>query len=280
MIHEFDQGYSQEPFRTLCSKFPGQDAYPQSRFRVEWGPIFHRGRLDGSAKVLVIGQDPAQHETILRRILVGEAGRRIQGFLAKLGVTRSYIMLNTFLYSVYGSTRVQTRRNPVLVEYRNSWLKEILASGNIEGVVALGMYADEAWKMWKDTEDGKNTNVPYAAITHPTQPESSSGGNKINLREATKKMLHNWNNGLQTLAPEVKHPDEIVELVLYGDSFGDNDKPEIPEIDLPPGLPLWTRENDGWARRVGTTPTQKRANITVTVPKDFMNIQSKRSARH
>jgi hypothetical protein len=41
----------------------------------------------------VIGQDPAQHETIVRRILVGEAGRRLQGFLAKLGVTKSYTLI-------------------------------------------------------------------------------------------------------------------------------------------------------------------------------------------
>ena len=55
--------------------------YPTDSFRVEWGPVFHRGRLDGSARVLIIGQDPATHEAICRRILVGEAGQRIQGFL-------------------------------------------------------------------------------------------------------------------------------------------------------------------------------------------------------
>ena len=271
MTHDFDQGYSLEPFRTLCTKYPGEDAFPRSHFRVEWGPIFHRGRLDGSARVLIIGQDPAQHETILRRILVGEAGRRVQGFLAKLGITKSYVMLNTFLYSVYGSTNVEARRNPGLLGYRNSWFNEILGSGNIEGVVALGMYADEAWKMWKGTGKGKNTNVSYVAITHPTQPESSSGRDKTKLRESTKKMLQNWNQGLQTIAPAIMHPDKPIELVLYVDSFGDDDKPQIPEIDLPPGLPSWMRENDGWARRAGTTPILKRANITVTVPANFIN---------
>jgi uracil-DNA glycosylase len=45
--------------------------------------------------VLVLGQDPAQHETIARRILIGEAGHRIQRFLAKLGIERSYVMVNT-----------------------------------------------------------------------------------------------------------------------------------------------------------------------------------------
>ena len=79
MPHPFDPGYHDEPFRTLVQDYPAEDVYPPSQFRVEWGPIFHRGRLDGSAKVVVIGQDPAQHETIVRRILVGEAGRRLQG---------------------------------------------------------------------------------------------------------------------------------------------------------------------------------------------------------
>ena len=51
MSHEFDQGYHNEPFRTLCASYPGEDTYPRSEFRVEWGPIFHRGRLDRSAKV-------------------------------------------------------------------------------------------------------------------------------------------------------------------------------------------------------------------------------------
>jgi len=93
MAHPFDPGYVAEPFLTLCAEYPEADVYPSDQFRLEWGPIFHRGRLDGSARVLVIGQDPAQHETIVRRILVGEAGRRVQGLLAKLGVTRSSVVL-------------------------------------------------------------------------------------------------------------------------------------------------------------------------------------------
>ena len=67
----FDPGYGEEPFASLVASYPGAIAYPASGFRLEWGPIFHRGRLDGTARVLVIGQDPAQHETIARRILVG-----------------------------------------------------------------------------------------------------------------------------------------------------------------------------------------------------------------
>jgi uracil-DNA glycosylase len=63
MGRPFDPGYFAEPFTALASEYPGDEVYPSSQFRVEWGPIFHRGRLDGSARVLVIGQDPAQHES-------------------------------------------------------------------------------------------------------------------------------------------------------------------------------------------------------------------------
>src|SRR3954452_9567276 len=116
----FDPGYGEEPFASLVASYPGAIAYPATGFRLEWGPIFHRGRLDGSARVLVIGQDPAQHETIARRILVGEAGHRLQGFLFKLGMDRSYTMGNTFVYCLFGQggaagkanvTRILTSRH-------------------------------------------------------------------------------------------------------------------------------------------------------------------------
>lgn len=112
MSHPFDAGYGNEPFATLVRNYPEADIYPSDQFSVEWGPIFYRGRLDGSARVLALGQDPAQHETVIRRILVGEAGRRIQGFLAKLGITRHYAMVSTFLYSVCGSVGTATGMNP------------------------------------------------------------------------------------------------------------------------------------------------------------------------
>src|ERR1700741_3910939 len=122
MPHPFDSGYFQEPFLTLVKEYPEADVYPSSKFRIEWGPPFHRGRLEGTARALVIGQDPAQHETIVRRVLDGEAGRRLQGLLAKLGVTRSYVCINTWLYSVYGSVKAATQHAQPLIDYRNRWL--------------------------------------------------------------------------------------------------------------------------------------------------------------
>jgi len=267
MPHPFDPGYVAEPFLTLCAEYPEANVYPPDQFRVEWGPIFHRGRLDGSARVLVIGQDPAQHETVVRRILVGEAGRRVQGLLAKLGITRSYVFINTYLYSVYGSVKAKSRRDPRLIEYRNRWLDALVAGSQVEAVIALGQAADEAWQFWRATTSGQSAEVGFAAVTHPTQPESSSEGDRTKLALATKKMLQNWNTSLQTLSPHVQHPDTPTPLALYGDAWVDSDRVAIPEFDFPAGLPAWMHEQDGWARRAGADELAKRRNITITVTK-------------
>ena len=255
---------------SLCETYPDETVYPANNFRVEWGPIFHRGRLDGSALILVIGQDPAQHETIVRRILVGEAGRRVQGFLAKLGITRSYVFVNTYLYSMHGNVKAKTRKNPALIEYRNRWFEALLVGRQIEAVLALGDAADEAWQFWRATEAGQSVSVAYAAVTHPTQPESSSKGDKTKLAAATKKLLQNWNVALQALSPRVQHVDVPTPLVLYGESWGNGDRVAIPESDFPAGLPAWMHEQDGWAKRTGVDDLAKRRNITITVPKGIM----------
>jgi hypothetical protein len=257
----FDPGYAEEPFRTLVAGYPGATAYPASGFRLEWGPVFHRGRLDGTARVLVIGQDPAQHETIARRILVGEAGHRLQGFLFKLGIDSSYVMVNTFLYSVYGpaSKNAEVTR---IATYRHKWLDAIFDHEPIEAVVALGGLADKAWLKWSAAS---TPSVAYQHITHPTAPESSAGRGQGDHAQLIAKMLANWNAGLQAIAPGIAHPNKKRKLVAYGDAFADGEKRPIPMEDLPAGSPAWMATDDGWADRAGTGG--RRPVITVTVPK-------------
>lgn len=270
-MHLFDPGYVIEPYKRLCEDYPGSTVYPVENFRVEWGPVFHRGRLDGTARVLLIGQDPAQNEAIVRRILVGEAGQRIQGFLAKLGIDRSYVMINTFLYSVYGSVPVKIRRSPAIIDYRHRWLNALLSDQPVEAVITLGTLADEAWKTWLTTAEGRDLAVPQVAITHPTQPESASNGDKDKLRSETRKMLGKWNAALETLRAAIKLPDRVQPLMLYGDTWQPGDKAAIPAADFPPGLPAWMRETDNWARRAGKDPAAKRRNITLTIPKGVVS---------
>jgi hypothetical protein len=264
---DFDPGYGNEPFHTLCSDAPDAMVYPSAAFRVEWGPIFHRGRLDGSARLLAIGQDPAQHETIARRILVGTAGHRAQGFLAKLGLDRSYVFLNTFLYSVYGQGGGNQHKNDLgIAAYRNRWFKAILTPGKIEAVVAFGGLADGAWSAWLATADGAPyKGLAYQHVPHPTSPESS-GATPAAVKAATKAMLQKWNGALGQLHAAIKHPDASRPLANYGDTFQPAELVEIPAADLPPGCPAWMRGRDGWAQRTGPDAPTKRRTITVTIP--------------
>jgi uracil-DNA glycosylase len=265
--HDFDAGPVAQPYAELVRDYPGDDIYPTHDFRTEWGPIFHRGRLDGTARVLVIGQDPAASENITRRILVGEAGHRVQGLLAKLGIDHSYVMVNTFLYSVYGQQAGSGHRgDAAIVAYRNRWLDALVADNPLEAVIALGSLADDAWKKWRDHAGPGAPQLAYAHVTHPTQPESSSGGDPHKLADATRAMLTNWNHGLSRLHPAITTPDTARQLVPYGDKLTGKDRAAIPERDLPPGLPDWMRSPRAWAQRTGQSAAEKRRTVTITIP--------------
>lgn len=256
--HASCPGYPKAPFKALVANYAGEDVYPTAKFRTEWGPIFHRGRLDGSARVLVIGQDPASHESIARRILVGEAGQRVQGFLHRLGIDRSYVLLNAFLYSVYGGSGKAT---PAITAERNAWFDAVAAKSDLQAVVALGGAADKAYQAWPG-KDGATWS--YAAMTHPTYPESASGPKAA----AWQKLVESWNAALEVHAAGPLTPDTPRPLVPYVSKITDADLAPIPAEDLPPGLPAWMRSLDAWARRVGETPAEKRATIVVTIPKN------------
>jgi hypothetical protein len=270
MPHDFDPGYGQSPYDQLCATYPDESVYPYADFRSEWGPVFHRGRLDGSARVLVIGQDPAQTETMVRRILVGVAGHRFQGFLYKLGIDRSYTMINTFLYSVYGQWGGSKHQNDAaIVSYRNQWIKAILSNNTIDAVVTLGALADGAWTNWKKTSDSGSYHPAYANITHPTEPEGASKGNSAKKAQLITQMLRNWNEALTALHTQITDPDTARSLVPYRAKFLASEMVEIPEADFPPGIPAWMRGTYPWANRTGSSPAVKRATITSTVPSAF-----------
>ncbi len=265
---KFDAGY-RRPYASLVANYPGEDVYPPDSFRTEWGPIFHRGRLDGSARVLVIGQDPATHETICRRILVGEAGQRMQGMLAKLGITRSYVLVNAFLYSVYGQGG-GTRHidDEGIIDYRNRWLDTLARSNELQAILTLGQLADRAYEAWKATPAGAACGAAYANVIHPTYPESASRSGTITKAEAMQRLCDSWNAALTALQPVVTPDEELASPTApYGATITKDDLAPIPAEDLPAGLPAWMRSLDAWASRTGADTQLKRATISVVVPR-------------
>ncbi|MEP6697853.1 MAG: hypothetical protein ABJA34_13395 [Pseudonocardiales bacterium] len=88
-----------------------------------------------------------------RRILVGEAGQRVQGLLARLGITTSYAMINTFLYSVYGQGGGSRHAHDTrIAAYRNRWLDALLLDTQVTAVIALGALARTAYDAWAKTQ--------------------------------------------------------------------------------------------------------------------------------
>lgn len=266
MSTAFDTGYGHPAFQALVEDLPGTEVYPPHDFRVEWGPVFHRGRLDGSARVLVLGQDPAQHEAVVRRILAGTAGKRVQGFLARLGLQRSYACLNTFLYSVYGQGGGNRHiDDAAIADYRNRWIAAVLDTSPIQGVVCFGSLAKAAWLAWQASPQAQGRpDLAACFLKHPTWPESSSK-TAAERAAATATLLQDWNLGLQQLSAVVA-PDVPIPLKPYGSAFLDSDMPDIPMADLPAGTPAWMASEDGWAARVGDTAADKRRTIVIKVP--------------
>lgn len=199
--------------------------HPARRFRLDFGPVYYRGRLDGSARVIVVGQDPSTNEILAHRVFVGRSGQRVQGFLNKLGITRSYIMLNTFLYSVFGQFDAELRGISLeasILNCRNAFLDRLARENPIQAVVAVGNGARHAVQNWPAGQ-----NLPVFGIIHPAAPD-----------EAT--LLASWNATLSDLRPIVD-PDDDGEMdpTPYGSHFRRQDQIPIPRFDLPFGLPDW-----------------------------------------
>jgi len=263
MATDFCPGYGVEPFRTLVRECPGEELFQKKHFRVEWGPIFHRGRLDGSARLLVIGQDPGQHENVVRRVLVGRAGWRVQGLLERLEPQGRYVIINAFAYSVYGQKGGEANAsNAAIAAYRQRWLEAIFATAPIAGVIALGTIAERSWKRWKRTPAGKQVSPAFVRLMHPTAPEAIGKQNAAKVAAATRDLLSQWNASLRALSPALGLND----VQPYGESWESGDERPIPARDMPAGLPAWMRESENWATRDGATAAIKRRRILITVP--------------
>jgi hypothetical protein len=199
--------------------------HPSGRFRTEFGPVYYRGRLDNNVKLLIVGQDPSTDEILAQRNLVGSSGQRVQRLLNKIGITKSYVMFNTFLYGIHG--QMDGAMNAIAVEpsilnYRNSLLAKISAGSTIQAIISFGNGADLAIANWPARPAG----VPWFQLTHPSAQD--------NL------VLANWNKQLNNLHAAIT-PDNagLVDMTPYGASFGVKDAADIPREDLPFGLADW-----------------------------------------
>lgn len=230
MTVDFDPGPPAAVARHLAA-VPSYAAH-RDLFWYDWGPVFYRGRLNGTARLLGIASDPGPTERIVGRTLVGDAGQRVQGFLTRLGLNRGYALVNAFAYALHPSRSWQALpllAQPDHQDWRNRLFDQITGP-ELQAIVAFGVNAREALHQWHTRPD-----VPTFEIPHPSSPN-------------TTDLLDRWRDAITQLRGIVT-PDVGGDTTSpnYGTTFEETDYSSIPRTDLPFGLPSWVGD-DGWGR--------------------------------
>ncbi|PJI90956.1 hypothetical protein [Luteimicrobium subarcticum] len=245
---EFDPG----PPDAVAAHLAAVPSYADHRelFWFDWGPVFYRGRLDGSAKVLCLASDPGATERIAGRTLVGDAGQRVQGFLRRLGLTSSYVCVNASAYAMFPSKAAEAERTvlrlPEHVAWRNTLL-DLVTGPALEAVVAFGTQAQKALSRWTVPH-----GVTVEKVPHPTSHDP-------------RKLLDGWRDAVVRLRAVVTpDPDGTAGASApnYGTRFLEGDYAPVPARDLPFGVPPFLGD-DAWAR-TATPPLRG----TVSRPSD------------
>jgi uracil-DNA glycosylase len=229
-MSEFDPGPPAAVARHL-DRLPRYASH-RDLFWYDWGPVFYRGRLNGSARLMGIASDPGPTERIAHRTLVGDAGQRVQGFLAKLGLTRSYALVNAYAYALHPSRAPAARpllSRPDHKAWRNKLFADITGPA-LQAIVAFGGEAREALRLWDSRPD-----VPVFEVPHPSSRSAA-------------RLRDEWRAAVTELRTIVTpDPDGDPTLPNYGDRFGESDYARIPLRDLPFGVPPWFGD-DAWGR--------------------------------
>jgi len=211
-------------------------SHASGRFRIDYGPVYYHGRLDGTARLLIVGQDPATDEILAQRAFVDRSGQRLQGLLQKIGISRSYTMLNTFLYGIRGqfdSEMKKITREAPIIDFRNRLLDRVVATNSIEVVITIGAGARDAVERWP-----QHTQYPTFNLIHPSAPE--------------QMVLPNWNQQLSGLIDAIAPDDPaLLDPTPYGDVYTAEDELAIPRFDLPFGIADWHGTSGTRSKRDG-----------------------------
>lgn len=235
---EFDPGPPKK-FLRLFESAPSYEAF-KDLYWYDWGPVFYRGRLNGTARVLCIASDPGPTERLVARNLIGDAGQRVQGFLTKLGLTRSYLCLNAHLLALFPGkafTGLKVLQDPTLTSWRNK-LYDAAKTPSVQAVVAFGGQAQVAVDLWTGKGD-----LPVFKVPHPSSREETP-------------LLDSWRAAVEQLRTIVT-PDADGDPTVpnYGTKFLETDYSPIPKRDLPFGVPDWIGDDSK-----GRTGKPKRRN--------------------
>ena len=186
------------------------------KFRWNIGPMFYRGRLTpNNVKVFIVGQEGAQDENLSNRSFTGSTGTRMQKFLNYLGINKSYLFMNTFVYTITGqyslygedakdeAKKEQNKKlkwlaqnsNSIIVKHRHKMFNYMLDTNKetLQLIIGVGTAGKESVVTWlnshkegtcsyrKLTRDhclgkGKLNNIMAIGLRHPGAASARNAG--------------------------------------------------------------------------------------------------------
>ncbi len=214
-------------------------------FWYAFGPVLYRGRLDGSARVLCIASDPGPSECLpfVRRTLIGDSGQKTQGFLAKLGLTRSYVLVNAFAVALRPSQKTKglklLRENAAIGAARHALYNGLLAGGALQAIIAFGDVAHLAYDLWSASNPAVKA-LPVFKLAHPAAVDRTGSGQDPALKA--------WASAITSLRAIVSaDSDGDPNGPNFGAYFTEVDYARIPRWDLPKIAPAYAGD-DSWGR--------------------------------
>jgi hypothetical protein len=245
-LAEFDVG----PNATMRAIFDATPDYlaatgEESVFWHHFGNLFYRGRLDGTARVMCIASKPGPAECLpfVRRSLVGDSGQKTQGFLTKLGLTRSYVLVNALSVAMIPSAKTKglaiLQNNQPIMQARHAMYNALLAGGGLQVIVAFGEVAHKAVDLWQQTNPAVR-NVRRFDLAHPAAVDRDGSGNDLPLK--------GWAKAIEQLRGIIT-PDADGDATVpnYGSYVTETDYVRIPRRDLPKFAPVYVGD-DSWGR--------------------------------
>lgn len=259
-------------------------------FWYHFGPLFARGRLDGTARVMLIASDPGPTECLpfVRRPLVGDAGQRAQGFLAKLGIDRSYVLVNAYAYAmrptyvnknfgraiiketfssvspVITLTAAQTDEVHKITVFRHELLTRVARSGPIAAIVPMGDNAWTAYQAWIASLPVNDPirKIPFVKVAHPSAIDRNPMAPRPDVA------IQGWRAGITALRKIVApDPGQTNAVPNYGEYLTENDYVRIPRRDLPWHCPTNVGNNAGTRLVTGEVNDARRPS-----PDDFKSL--------
>jgi uracil-DNA glycosylase len=231
----------------------GKAVLNSEKFRWHFGPMYYRGRLsDQSVKVLIIGQEGAQDESLARRAFTGGTGARMQYLLNYLGITQYYLFLNTFVYPIHGQYNASMRwlaqhLDSPIVQHRHAIFNYALQRNNIKLVIAVGNAARDSVITWIESHGGAcaggnlancDSHVlgSHVKTIHVMHPGGAGQGGSVsaiieNFRQAVDQIRLWIESDPQWLPPDPTGSRDLTQPYQYRSA-------PIPFRDFPYGFPL------------------------------------------